>query len=68
MLARYDPRNWAISPQALADVAISLALATLVALLIHWIVFAILRRIARLSVNRVDDVVLDEVRSQPGGL
>ena len=62
MLARYDPRNWGVSPMALADVAITVAIATVLALVIHWIVFAVLRRIARLSANRVDDVVLDEVR------
>ena len=62
MLARYDPRNWGLTPTAVADVAITLAIATVAAVILHWIVFAILRRIARLSTNRVDDVVLDEVR------
>lgn len=63
MLERYDPRNWGITPEALIDVGITLGVAILLALLVHWIVFAILRRLARLSVSRVDDVVLDEVRS-----
>ena len=62
MLERYDPRNWPISTEGLIHTSIALGAAILVALILHWIVFAVLRRIARLSVNPLDDVVLARIR------
>lgn len=63
MLERYDPRNLAISWDGLADALIVLGGSTVAAILLHWIVFAILQRVARLSPNAVDDLVVKAVRT-----
>ena len=62
MLHRFDPRRLAISWEGLADALIVLAAATGAAIVLHWIVFAILQRIARISPNAVDDLVVAAVR------
>lgn len=62
MFERYDPRNWPVSWEGLAQTAVALAGAVLVALLAHWLIFALLCRVARLSPNAVDNVVVAEVR------
>ncbi len=63
MFERYDPRNWEIAWEALLQVTIGLSVAILAALAIHWVLFTILRRIVRLSVSQIDDMVVDAVRS-----
>ena len=62
MLERYDPRNWPISYDGLIHTLIVLGGAVLVALIAHWIIFAILRRLARASERTLDDVVVEAVR------
>ena len=62
MLERYDPRNWPISYDGLIHTLIVLGGAVLVALIAHWIIFAILRRLARASESTLDDVVVETVR------
>ena len=62
MLERYDPRNWPISYDGLIHTLIVLGGAVVVALIAHWIVFAILRRLARASESTLDDVVVEAVR------
>lgn len=62
MLERYDPRNWPISYDGLIHTLIVLGGAVVVALIAHWIVFAILRRLARASESTLDDVVVAAVR------
>ncbi|MEG9267081.1 mechanosensitive ion channel family protein [Qipengyuania sp. Mu-71] len=62
MLERYDPRNWPISYDGLIHTLIVLGGAVLVALIAHWIIFAILRRLARASESTLDDVVVEAVR------
>lgn len=62
MLERYDPRNWPISYDGLIHTLIVLGGAVVVALIVHWVVFAILRRLARASESTLDDVVVEAVR------
>ena len=62
MLERYDPRNWPISYDGLIHTLIVLGSAVVVALIAHWIIFAILRRLARASESTLDDVVVETVR------
>lgn len=62
MLERYDPRNWSIPTEELLHIAVVLAGAILAALVVHWVLMAILRRIARLSSNKLDDEVVAKVK------
>lgn len=62
MFERYDPRNWEVAWDALLQMAIGLSVALLVALALHWVMFLILGRIARLSLSQVDDMVVQAVR------
>ncbi|MBL4717777.1 MAG: mechanosensitive ion channel [Erythrobacter sp.] len=62
MLERYDPRNWPISYDGLIHTLIVLGGAVVIALIAHWIIFAILRRLARASESTLDDVVVETVR------
>ncbi|UVI39728.1 mechanosensitive ion channel family protein [Qipengyuania spongiae] len=62
MLDRYDPRNWPISSDGLIATMIGLGVSILIALALHWAIFAALRRIARLSNNPFDDVIVAKVR------
>ena len=62
MLERYDPRNWPISYDGLIHTLIVLGGAVVIALIAHWIIFAILRRLARASESTLDDVVVEAVR------
>lgn len=62
MLERFDPRNWPISYEATLEHLIVLGGSVAIALLVHWVVFALLRRIVRKSSSQVDDIVFDTVR------
>lgn len=62
MLERYDPRNWPISYDGVIHTLIVLGSAVALALLAHWIVFALLRRVTRSSESALDDVVVEAVR------
>ena len=62
MLERYDPRNWPISYDGVIHTLIVLGSAVALALLAHWIVFALLRRVMRSSESALDDVVVEAVR------
>ena len=62
MFDRFDPRNYEIDTEILIQIAIALGGAILIALALHWLAMKVLRRIARLSVNVVDDAVVARVR------
>jgi small-conductance mechanosensitive channel len=62
MLDRYDPRNWQISLEGVIHTLIVLGGALAVAFLVHWVAFAILRRLARTSDSSLDDAVVEAVR------
>lgn len=63
MLERYYPQNWPISQEGLIHTLIALGAALLGALIIHWVVFAILRKITRASTSQMDDVVVEKIRN-----
>ena len=62
MLERYDPRNWSISYDGLIHTLIALGGSVIVALLAHWIAFAVLRRLTLASESTLDDAVVEAVR------
>ena len=62
MFDRYDPRNWDITSEAMVHTAIVLGGAVIGALVLHWIAFAILGRLARLSSSHFDDSIIKYVR------
>lgn len=62
MFERYDPRNWDLSWEAAVHTVIALGVPVLVALILHAILFTVLRRIAHMSSTVVDDLVVDTVR------
>ncbi|GAA3785248.1 hypothetical protein GCM10022600_00570 [Qipengyuania pelagi] len=63
MFDRFDPRNYEFDTETLVQIAIALGGAILIALALHWLAMTVLRRIARLSVNVVDDAVVARVRN-----
>ncbi len=62
MLERYNPENWPISWEGLVDTLIALGGAVLVALIVHWVIFKLLRKITSTSSSALDDVVVAKVR------
>ncbi|MFC3101332.1 mechanosensitive ion channel family protein [Altererythrobacter lauratis] len=60
-MERFNPANWRIEWAALAEAGLLLIVAIGGALLLHWIIFAIVGKIARLSDTQVDDLVLAHV-------
>lgn len=63
MFERYDPRGWEITTRDVIEVTIGLAIPALLALALHWLVFALLRRVARASATQIDNAIFDAVRS-----
>ncbi|MGB5778902.1 mechanosensitive ion channel family protein [Allopontixanthobacter sediminis] len=61
MFDEYLPRNFSFSWEEAAITALAFAVVLVVALLLHWIVFAILRRIASMSSTPVDGMVFDRL-------
>lgn len=62
MLERYDPRNWALDSASLLDVVIGLAVPALLALALHWLIFAVLGRVVRASQTQIDNAIVAAVR------
>lgn len=62
MLEPYDPRTWSLSTEGLIQTAIAFGVAVVVALVLHTVILAVLRRVARLSTSSLDDAVLARVR------
>ncbi|RYY36635.1 MAG: mechanosensitive ion channel, partial [Sphingomonadales bacterium] len=62
MIARYDPRGWELTTADIVDVAVGLAVPTLIALVVHWLVFALLRRIVRASATQIDNAIVAAVQ------
>ena len=62
MLERYNPENWTISWEGLVDTLIALGGAVLVAFIVHWVLFKLLRKITSTSSSALDDVVVAKVR------
>ena len=62
MFERYEPRNWPISWEGLLHTGITLIGSILLALLAHYVIFLVLRRISRLSSSPLDDLVISAIR------
>lgn len=62
MFERYDPRGWSISTGDVLQTVAGLAVPALVALAVHWLAFAVLRRLARASTTQIDNAIVDAVR------
>lgn len=63
MLERYHPRNWPVSYEGLIQTLVALGGAICAALAIHWLLFAILRKIVRTSESQIGEAVLDKLRA-----
>lgn len=62
MFVRYDPRGWEVTTRDAVEVAVGLAIPALLALVLHALVFALLRRVARASATQIDDAIIEAVR------
>ena len=62
MLQRYNPQNWEVSTEAVVETAVALGGAILLALVVHFIAFALIRRFTKSSASQIDDVVVQKVR------
>ncbi|MBY6015499.1 mechanosensitive ion channel family protein [Qipengyuania gaetbuli] len=62
MLERYDPRNWPISYEGLIETAVALGSSIFLALIVHYVAFALLRRFTSASESQIDDVIVQRVR------
>lgn len=62
MLERYAPSNWPISYEGLIHTLIVLGGSVVFALFLHWLAFAVLRRLVRTSHSTLDDAVVEAVR------
>lgn len=62
MFERYDPRGWGVSARDLGETALGLAIPALLAVVVHWLLFTLLRRIARASATEIDNAVIEAVR------
>lgn len=62
MIERYDPRNWTLDTSSLIDIAVGLAVPALLALALHWLVFAVLGRVVRASHTQIDNAIVAAVR------
>jgi small-conductance mechanosensitive channel len=63
MFADLDPRTWSIAWEDVAVASASVALAVIVALIAHRLIFAALLRIARRTTTRADTVVFEALYS-----
>lgn len=61
-MRRFDPANWLIDWPALAEASLLAGIAVVAALVIHWAVFALAMRVARMSETQTDDLVLARIR------
>ena len=62
MIDRYDPQNWTFDSTAALNIAIGLAVPVMLALLVHWAIFAVLGRIVRASQTQIDNAIVAAVR------
>ena len=62
MFDRYDPRNWTMTTQGAVEVALGVGIPVILALVLHWVVFGILRRLTRRSHTQIDNRIVDATR------
>ena len=63
MLDRYHPDNWPVSWEGLLATLIALAPTILAALVVHWLIFRVLRKLTATSASHIDDVVISKIRT-----
>ena len=63
MIERYLPNRWSLTTRDAIDLAVGLAVPIVFALVAHWLIFALLRRITRVSATPIDNAIVDAVRS-----
>ena len=61
MLHKYDPRSWGVTTSDLIDTAVGLVIPTIVALVLHLIAFALLRRVTRTTQTQIDNSIVEAV-------
>lgn len=61
MIDRYLPQSWSLTPREVFDIAVGLAVPIVFALALHWAVFALLRRVVRVSPTQVDNALVDAI-------
>lgn len=62
MIDRYLSGSWMLTTHDVIDIAVGLAVPIGIALVLHWLIFAVLARIVRVSATQVDNAVVDAVR------
>ncbi|MGE5952875.1 MAG: mechanosensitive ion channel family protein [Qipengyuania vulgaris] len=62
MFDRYHPDNWPISYEGLIHTLVALGGAIVVAFILHWVIFKLLRKLTSRSSSQMDDVVVAKVR------
>ena len=63
MIERYLPASWNLATRDAIDIAVGLAVPTAIALAAHWLVFALLRRITRVSATQIDNAIVAAIRA-----
>lgn len=61
MIERHLPERWNLTTGDVIDVALSLAVPIVIALAIHWVAFALLRRITGVSATQIDNTIVAAV-------
>ena len=62
MFERFDPRNWTLAYETILEHLVVLGGAIVAALAIHWVLFALLKRIVQKSDSQIDDIVFDTIK------
>ncbi len=62
MFERYDPRNWGVTTEGLIHTTIALGGSILAALVLHWVILTVLKRVTRMSENPLDDALVARIK------
>jgi len=63
MLNRYNPANWQIAWDEISTAAIAVIAAIAIAYALYRVVFAIITRLTRTSETKIDELIVDRIRS-----
>ena len=61
MFHKYDPRTWGVTTNDLLNTAVGLVIPTLLAFVLHSLVFALLRRVTRHTHGQIDNSIVEAV-------
>ena len=62
MFERLNPSTWSIAWDDLTVAAIALSVAIVIALILHWLAFAIVKRLTRTSETTADDLLIGQIK------